>query len=84
MKHLVSDIGAERRANLRKTIAEWMSIKGVSKERLAADTKVSIPTVYRWFRDPGRISFAKGKAIADTLGVKVSEIIFLPEDETNR
>jgi transposase len=84
LKHLVSDIEAERRANLKKTIAEWMSIKGVSKVRLAADTKVSIPTVYRWFKDPGRISFAKGKAIADTLGVKVSEIIFLPEDETNR
>jgi len=68
---------------LRKTISEWMSIKAVSKERLAADTEVSIPTVYRWFKDPGRISFKQGKAIADSLGVDMTDIIFLPENETN-
>ena len=63
---------------MRKTINEWLAEKHISKERLAADTEVSVPTVYRWLKNPEKISFAKGKEIADALGVDLADIIFLP------
>lgn len=65
---------------MRRTIAEWMKEKGISKERLAADTGVCVPTVYNWLKKPGRITFEKGKKIADALGVEFSDIIFLTEN----
>ena len=55
-----------------------MSVKGISKERLAADAEVSVPTVYRWLKKPEKVSFEKGKRIAESLGVDISDIIFLP------
>lgn len=63
---------------MRKSIEEWMTEKGISKERLAADTEVCVPTVYNWLKKPERITFEKGQKIANALGVKISEIIFLP------
>ena len=61
-----------------KSIAEWMAEKNISKERLAADTEVSLPTVYRWLKNPERITFEKGNLIARSLGVELGEIVFLP------
>ena len=61
-----------------KSIGEWMEEKHISKERLAADTEVSIPTVYRWLKNPEKITFEKGNAIAQSLGVSLDEIVFLP------
>ena len=63
---------------MRRSIAEWMSIKGISKERLAADTEVSVPTVYRWIKMPEKVTYEKSKRIAESLGVELSDIIFLP------
>ena len=63
---------------LRRTIAEWMTEKGIRKEKLAADMQVSVPTIYNWINKPERITFEKGKRIADVLGVELDEIIFLP------
>lgn len=63
---------------MRRTIAEWLEVKGISKERLAADTEVCVPTVYNWLKRPERITFEKGKKIADALGVGFDEVIFLP------
>ena len=63
---------------VRKSIEEWMEEKHISNERLAADTDVSVPTVYRWKKNPERITFAKGSLIAKSLGVDLSEIVFLP------
>ena len=63
---------------MRRTIAEWMSVKGIRKERLAADMGVSVPTVYHWIYKPEKITFEKGKKIANALGVEIDEIIFLP------
>jgi len=65
---------------VRKSIAEWMAEKQISKERLAADTEVCVPTVYNWLKKPERITFEKGKKIADALGVKMSDIQFLPNN----
>lgn len=54
-----------------------MSEKDISKERLAADAGVSVPTVYRWLKHPERITFENGNSIAKTLGVDLWEIVFL-------
>jgi len=63
---------------LRRTIADWLSVKGIRKERLAADMGVSVPTVYHWIDKPEKITFEKGKKIANAIGVELDEIIFLP------
>ena len=55
-----------------------MTEKGIRKEKLAADMQVSVPTIYNWINKPERITFEKGKRIADALGVELDEIIFLP------
>ena len=63
---------------MRKSIEEWMAEKHISKERLAADTEVSVPTIYRWLKNPEKVSFEKGQMIANSLGVSLGEIVFLP------
>jgi len=63
---------------LSKTISEWMKEKNIRKERLAADTGVCVKTVYNWIKNPERISYEKGKSIADALGVDQKDIVFLP------
>ena len=61
-----------------KSIEEWMAEKHITKERLAADTEVSLPTIYRWIKNPQKVTFEKGNLIAKSLGVALGEIIFLP------
>ena len=63
---------------MKKSLSEWLEAKGISKERLAADTEVCVPTVYNWLKRPEKITFEKGKKIADAIGVDMSDIIFLP------
>ena len=67
---------------MKKSISEWMAEKHISKERLAADAEVSVVTVYRWLKNPEKITFVKGQSIANTLGVNLWDIVFLPEETT--
>lgn len=74
----VAEKTARKESKVSKSIEEWMEEKHISKERLAADTEVSLPTVYRWLKSPQKITFEKGNMIAQSLGVGLEEIIFLP------
>lgn len=78
MVSFVAEKMTRKEIEVSKSIGEWMAEKHISKERLAADTEVSIPTVYRWLKNPEKITFEKGNAIAQSLGVSLDEIVFLP------
>lgn len=78
MVSFVAEKMTRKETEVSKSIGEWMAEKRISKERLAADTEVSIPTVYRWLKNPEKITFEKGNAIAQSLGVSLDEIVFLP------
>ena len=66
---------------MRMGIAAWLNATHTSKERLAADMGVSLMTVYNWMNHPERLTFEKGKRLADAIGVPIDEIIFLPETQ---
>lgn len=58
------------------TINEWRTVKGISKEALAAACGVSVQTILNWEKKPGSIRTDKLFVLADALDVDVNEIRF--------
>ena len=59
-----------------KTIVEWRNEKGISREAMAAACGVSVPTIYSWEKNPGRIRIDYCKKIAELLSVDLRQIDF--------
>ena len=59
------------------TIAEWMQIKGMSKERVADFCGVTTVTVTNWQKDPKRMHIGYAMKLADCFDVPVTRIDFM-------
>ena len=60
----------------KKTISEWRKEKEISREAMAAECGVSVPTTYSWDKHPGRIRIDYCFKIAELLGVELKQIDF--------
>ena len=61
------------------TIQEWMQIKGLSKESVAAFCEVTSMTVTNWQKNPLRMQIGKAKKLAHCFDVSLDDIIFDPK-----
>lgn len=58
------------------TIKEWMQIKGLSKESIAAFCEVTTMTVSNWIKNPLRMSIGNALKLAQVFDVPVTDIDF--------
>lgn len=67
---------------MKHTLREWRRLKEVSQKELAGRLGVHPNTIINWEEHPEKITAEKAGLVAGALGVKIDDIIFLPEETT--
>lgn len=62
------------------TIKEWMSIKGVSRERIADRCGVTGQTITNWQKRPEGIPIGHALKLAQSLEVDINDILFVSKN----
>ena len=66
------------------TIREWRRVKEISQEEMAGLCGVHINTYRAWEDNPAEMRLSKAVIVAERLGIKLDDIIFLPSDTTKK
>jgi len=66
------------------TIRELRRVKEISQEEMAGLCGVHINTYRAWEDNPAEIKLSKAAIIAERLGIKLDDILFLPSDTTKK
>ena len=67
---------------MKHTLREWRRLKEVSQKERAGRRGVHPNTIINWEVHPEKITAEKAGLVAGALGVKIDDIIFLPEETT--
>lgn len=64
------------------SIKGWRGARELTQEEMAERLGVHRSTYILWEKNPENISIANAAKVAKVLGVKMNDIIFLPENST--